>query len=66
MRAVALIVCLPLLSACTGESDLASPREVISESGGETIILDNGVCIKVEPNGEHTRRTRVAPINCQR
>lgn len=65
MRAFVLLVSLPLLVACAADGDPASPREVISDRGGEKIVLDNGVCIRIDSTGDEDLVTRVAPGICQ-
>ena len=65
MRAYALILTLPFLAGCAADGNFASSRQVIEDIGGQKIVLDNGVCIRIDETGEHGQIHRVAPSRCQ-
>lgn len=50
------------LAACGGDG---SGRQIISETGGETVVLDNGVCILISTTGDEDGITRVSPARCR-
>ncbi|MEO1494797.1 MAG: hypothetical protein AAFV19_21835 [Pseudomonadota bacterium] len=50
-----------VLTACDG---LRSDRQVIVESGGQTIVLENGVCLEYSTTAEEDKVSRVARSRC--
>jgi len=52
---------LVALTACGGEG---SGRQIVSETGGETLVLENGVCIEIDTTGDEDSVHRVNPASC--
>ena len=64
LRLAVLATALLALGACADLDELVTYPVIIEDLGGQTIALDNGVCVRIDRTREVGLINRVAPSRC--
>ena len=64
MHRLALIATLPLLASCVQDHPLISRPVIIEHRGGDTLYIDNGVCLLAYTSGDEEHIAIQQPALC--
>ena len=64
MHRIALIATLLLMAACARDHPLISRPVIIDQRGGDTLYIDNGVCLLAYTSGDEEHIAIQQPALC--